>query len=135
MFDTPQLAAGLFIRGYQISKKGTSMNRIIFLVATLFGGCAAIPLAPEAMKVEIAREAPKNCKKLGDVVGTQGSWFTGDYTSNKNLMIGARNDLRNQAHKMGGNVVVIENTSNATSAINVGTNNTTVVGTAYLCEN
>ncbi len=110
------------------------MNRIIFLVATLFGGCAAIPLAPEAKKVEIAQEAPKNCKKLGDVVGTQGSWFTGDYTSNRNLMIGARNDLRNQAHKLGGNLVVIENTNNATSAINVGTNNTTLVGAAYLCE-
>ena len=104
------------------------MNRIIFLVAALFGGCAAIPLAPEAKKVEIAQEAPKNCKKLGDVVGTQGNLFTGDHTSNKNLMIGARNDLRNQAHKLGGNLVVIENTNNATS-------NTTLVGAAYLCEN
>ena len=110
------------------------MKRIILLVAALFGGCGAIPLVPEAQRVDIVQEAPKNCKKLGDVVGTQGSWFTGDYTSNKNLMIGARNDLRNQAYKMGGNVVVIENTNNATSAINVGTNNTTLVGAAYLCE-
>ncbi len=109
------------------------MKWTIFFAVALIGGCAAIPLTAGAEKVEIAQETPKNCKKLGDVVGTQGSWFTGDYTSNKNLMTGARNDLRNQTHKMGGNVVVIENTNNSTSVLNVGTNNTTVVGQAYLC--
>ena len=110
-----------------------TMKRIILLTVALVSGCAAISLVPDAERVEIAQETPKNCKKLGDVVGTQGSWFTGDYTSNKNLMIGARNDLRNQAHKMGGNVIVIENTNNSTSGFNVGTNNTTVVGAAYRC--
>ncbi|EBC8888954.1 DUF4156 domain-containing protein, partial [Salmonella enterica] len=27
-------------------------------------------------------------------MGSQGNWFTGDVTSNKNLVIGARNELR-----------------------------------------
>jgi Domain of unknown function (DUF4156) len=109
------------------------MKRTIVFAAALITGCAAIGLTPGAEKVELVQETPKNCKRLGDVIGTQGSWFTGDYTSNRNLMAGARNDLRNQTHKMGGNVVVIENTNNATSTLNVGTNNTTVVGPAYLC--
>ncbi|EAM9845690.1 DUF4156 domain-containing protein, partial [Salmonella enterica subsp. enterica serovar Infantis] len=26
-------------------------------------------------------------------MGSQGNWFTGDVTSNKNLVIGARNEL------------------------------------------
>ena len=78
------------------------MKRTIVFAVALITGCAAISLTPGAEKVEIAQEAPKNCKRLGDVIGTQGSWFTGDYTSNKNLMAGARNDLRNQTHKWEG---------------------------------
>ncbi|EAA9593782.1 DUF4156 domain-containing protein, partial [Salmonella enterica] len=31
-------------------------------------------------------------------MGSQGNWFTGDVTSNKNLVIGARNELRNEAY-------------------------------------
>jgi Domain of unknown function (DUF4156) len=109
------------------------MKYALVVAAVLASGCSAIPLSPDAAIVEIAQQVPTKCKKIGDVVGSQGSWVTGDYTSNKNLMIGARNDLRNQTQKMGGNVVVIENTNNASSAFNVGTNNTTVVGTAYRC--
>lgn len=41
-------------------------------------------------------------------MGSQGNWFTGDVTSNKNLVIGARNELRNEAYKLGANVVYVQ---------------------------
>lgn len=98
-------------------------------------GCAANTALPEAQKVEIVNELPdKNrCKFLGEVVGSQGNWFTGDWTSNKNLVVGARNELRNETHALGGNVVYVQALSNSSAWGAMGTTNTTAVGKAYSC--
>lgn len=78
------------------------------LAATLVG-CSAKELKPQARNVIVSRHAPsKNCRILGNVVGEQGGSFTGGWTSNRKLMIGAMNDLKNQAYEMGGNYVVLE---------------------------
>lgn len=71
----------------------------------LLAGCQAIPLQPGAEQVRVTNEEPKGCKFLGDATGNQGNAFTGEFTSNRNLETGARNDLKNQARAMGGNVV------------------------------
>lgn len=55
----------------------------------------------------INSEPGKECTYLGDVIRNQGNFFTGGFTSNSNLEKGARNDLKNQAANMGGNVVSI----------------------------
>jgi hypothetical protein len=104
-------------------------------IVILLNGCAAIPASPEAQKVEITNDAPDKtkCKFLGEVVGSQGNWFTGDVTSNKNLVIGARNELRNQTHSLGGNVVYIQDMKNTNAYGSAGTTNTTAVGKAYKC--
>lgn len=39
---------------------------------------------------------------LGEVAGSQGNWITGAYTSDKNLLVGARNDLRNETFELDG---------------------------------
>ena len=105
------------------------------LVALLYG-CAASPVLPEAQQVEIVNELPEmtKCKFLGEVVGSQGNWFTGDYTSNKNLVVGARNELRNETHALGGNVVYIQDMKNTNAWGSLGTTNTTAVGKAYRCQ-
>ena len=85
--------------------------------------------------VELVTEKPAgNCKPIGDAVGSQGNWFTGDYTSNKNLLVGARNDLRNKAAKMGGNYVWVQDSSNTNAWRSKGTSNTTVLGVVYRCD-
>lgn len=43
-------------------------------------------------------------ENLSENSGIQGKWFTGDYTLNKNLVSGARNELLNEAHALGGNL-------------------------------
>ena len=70
------------------------------------------------------------CTYKGEVAGSQGNWLTGGWTSNKNLALGARNELRNEAAKLGANVVVITETLNSTDAENA-LENVTHIGRAY----
>ncbi len=110
-------------------------NIFIASVALLIAGCSAIQVNPEAQQVEIHVEKPTGvCKQLGEAVGSQGGWLTGDYTSDKNLMVGARNDLRNSAAAMGGNYVWLQQTNNSNSPSSRGTTSTTVIGMVYRCQ-
>ena len=112
--------------------------RGLFLVvatAAFVSGCAAIQATPEGAKVELVNEKPTgNCKALGEVIGSQGNQFTGDLTSNEDLLLGARNDLRNKAAALGGNVVYVQYLSNSTAWRSAGTTNTTLLGQVYKCQ-
>lgn len=113
------------------------MQKLFLITAFIFlNGCAAISASPEAQKVELTNEAPDKakCKFLGEIVGSQGNWFTGDMTSNENLVIGARNELRNKAHSLGGNMVHVQDMKNTNAYGSAGTTNTTAVGKVYRCE-
>jgi len=82
------------------------MKKLFPLLAVLsLGACSALPLQEGASLVRLTHQEPSsdNCKFLGDVTGNQGDFFTGGYTSNA----GARNDIKNQASKMGGNLVYL----------------------------
>jgi hypothetical protein len=110
------------------------------LVATLvisisLVGCAATQVMREAQIVELVNEKPNTdkCKFVGEIVGSQGNWVTGDFTSNKNLVVGTRNELRNEAYKLGGNVVYIQDMKNTNASRSLGTTNTTAIGKAYKC--
>lgn len=86
--------------------------------------------------VELVNDQPNRqaCEFKGEIVGSQGNWFDGDFTSNANLVIGARNELRNKAHALGANVVYIQDMKNTNAMDSVGTTNTTAVGKAYRCD-
>ena len=107
----------------------------MIILALILSGCSAIKVMPEANTVEIVNEpVDKNkCKFLGEIIGSQGNWFTGDYTSNKNLVAGARNELRNEAYKLGANIVYIQDMKNTNAWGSLGTTNTTAIGKAYKC--
>jgi hypothetical protein len=85
------------------------MRRPSVLALALMAGCAATPLQPGAELVRITHIEPNSgeCKWLGDVTGSQGNSYTGQYTTNANLETGARNDLKNKAATLGGNLVVM----------------------------
>ena len=110
-----------------------SLSLIAF--GLLLVGCSAAPLNPQAAHVELHTEKPSGaCQSLGEAVGDQGNWVTGDFTSNKDLLLGARNSLRNKAAEMGGNYVWLQNTLNASAWGSLGTTNTTAVGIVYRCQ-
>lgn len=115
-----------------------SSMKILFLisVSVVLSACAAKQTLPGAEHVELVNDLPdkEKCQFVGEVVGSQGNWFTGDLTSNKNLVIGARNELRNEAFKLGANVVYIQDLKNTNAYGSLGTTNTTGVGKAYKCK-
>ncbi len=109
---------------------------IIFCILIL-NGCSAIPAKPGAKSVYIVTEKPNldRCKFLGEVSGSQGNWLTGGYTSDQNLMVGARNDIRNATYKLGGNTAHIQNINNSSGRYRIsGTASSTIIGNAYDCK-
>ena len=108
----------------------------ISLLSVSVAGCASVALLPEAERVELVNEPPDRsaCEFVGEVVGSQGNWATGDFTSNKNLVVGARNELKNEASKLGANVVHVQDHKNTSADGSLGTTNTTIVGKAHRCR-
>lgn len=106
---------------------------VLFIAAVT--GCNSTPLNPGAESVRILQDQPKGCKYLGEVTGNQGNFFTGAYTSNENLETGARNDMKNQAYKLGGNVLVyLTNRAGQTNGRDSGMQtNVTLSGIVYKC--
>jgi hypothetical protein len=103
-------------------------------------GCAATSLKPGAARVMVTKNAaPPGCVYLGSVVGEQGGSFSGKYTSNANLAEGAFNDMKNKAHAMGANYVVLENTqagntmSGDKNGVSGGQTDVTHIGNAFKC--
>ena len=102
----------------------------------LLSACSAKEALPGAKKIDIVIEKPdpKRCTFVGEVIGTQGNWITGDYTADKDLILGARNELRNETYKLGGNVVYMQQTTMGSSFGSYGNTTTTNVGKAYKCK-
>ncbi|MCR6481004.1 DUF4156 domain-containing protein [Variovorax sp. ZS18.2.2] len=96
-------------------------------------GCASTAVTPQGASVELVTQKPPGCRLLGEAIGSQGNAFSGDFTSNNNLLQGARNDLRNKAAAMGGNVAQIQNALNATHPYSSGAISSSVVANVYAC--
>lgn len=114
---------------------------MVCLVVSSVAGCAATTLKPGAGRVLVTRQpVPQGCEYLGTVIGEQGGSATGGLTSNKNLAQGAMNDMKNKAHAMGANYVVLEDTragntiSGNHGSISGGQTDVTNIGNAYRCE-
>ena len=127
------------VHSFLMKLKGLDM-RVSFLIiasaiSALMTGCVANSVTEQGQKVVIVQSLPTQyqCTYKGEVVGSQGNWLTGGWTTNRNLALGARNDLRNEAAKLGANVVVIAETINSTDEKN-SLENITHVGRAYSCR-
>lgn len=114
----------------------------ICVVALSLSACQAIKLNPAAEKVRLTHNEPgQGCEFLGDITGNQGDFFTGGFTSNADLETGARNDLKNKAYNMGGNIIYIltqraGETSSYDSEHGGGSSqtNVTLTGNVYRCD-
>ena len=102
-------------------------------------GCSAVNLESGAQQVRVVTNEPQGCEYLGEVTGSQGDFFTGAFTSNANLETGARNDMKNQAAKLGANTVqLLTNRAGQTGSMGQGSGsmeqtNVTYTGAAYKC--
>jgi len=88
------------------------MRYILYLLVFSFlVGCSATHQPdPAAANIPIYSNFSQHdqCQYLGEVIGTEGQFYNYLFISNYNLTKGARDDLRNKAHQLGGNVIETE---------------------------
>jgi uncharacterized protein YbjQ (UPF0145 family) len=113
---------------------------LLIAFASALAGCAATTLNPAARGVIVSRPpAADGCKYVGTVIGEQGGSLSGGMTSNRNLALGAMNDMKNEAHALGANYVVLEDSkagntiSGSENGISGGQTDVTNIGNAYVC--
>ena len=116
------------------------LNRTILPLAVVAfaAGCAAAPLQnPAAAGIMISRNTPANeCRFVGEVRGSQGNFWTAEFTKDEDLVVGARNRLRDQAYQMGANYIQVEleNQSHNTADHSLGgVYSSVVIGNAFFC--
>lgn len=75
--------------------------------ALLLAGCSASnELTAGGQSVRFVEEKPsEQCHLLGTAYGKQSNWLSGQHGEEGGSMRGAANALRNEAAKMGGNVI------------------------------
>jgi len=80
----------------------------LLLLPAVLAACAPLELSAAGRDVRIVMRDPGgNCRHLGDVTGSRGNFLTGGFIPDATLETGARNDLKNRAAALGGNVVVL----------------------------
>ncbi len=116
------------------------MNRrmLLSIACLAISACAAKPMVPGAETVIVSNEpATPDCRYLGEVEGAQGNFVLAQFTADRKLIEGARNELRNQAYGMGANYVHVQVQSlshNTADDALGGTHTAVMVGHAFHCE-
>lgn len=113
------------------------MKKVLCVVAGItLAGCAATPLNSGAERVDVVTGSKdvKKCTYLADVVGSQGNRFTGPFTPTANLLLGARQALKNETLKLGGNKVLLQQQQYSQRELFGGTIDAVLVGKAYKCQ-
>jgi hypothetical protein len=118
--------------------KEKHMNRLIIIFPIAFlTACSAKQVSPGAEKIFVSENPPpQGCLYMGEVQGSQGNFWTSEFTSDRNLLTGARNEMRNQALSLGANYVVVETQSHSHNTAGYslgGTYASVIIGNAYKC--
>jgi hypothetical protein len=108
---------------------GMFKNVLVLLTLYILGGCAVVQLDPAATHVKFTANLVNvdNCEYRGEVIGTEGHWYTYLFIANEVLMQAALDDLRNNAAARGANTVYIDDPYNFSSSV-------TILGLAYYCS-
>ncbi len=110
---------------------------MLLTVAVPLAACAPVALnTPSATAVRLTNTEPgAQCKFLGDITGSQGDFLLGSITSNADLETGARNDIKNKAAAMGGNVVYVltSRAGQTGTKDSLAQTNVTLSGNVYRC--
>lgn len=68
-----------------------------------------------------------SCEFVGEVIGSEGHWYSFWFVSNALMVQGAINDLKNSVHAIGGNIVIVHDNFDFTTSV-------TLLGQAYACR-
>lgn len=101
---------------------------LIGLCTFLLLGCETTQLR-SSQDVHITWNSPPRleaCIAKGTVIGSEGSWYSFWFISNRDLMDGALNDIKNQATERGANTVDLNSPQPFGTSV-------TLLGNAYAC--
>ena len=108
-----------------------SMRYVLYFSVLIFlVGCSAThQIDPAAVDIPIYSNFSQHdqCQYLGEAIGSEGQLYNYFFISNYDLTKGARDDLRNKAYQLGGNVIETE------IAPFQYTTSTVFVGNVYRC--
>ena len=115
------------------------MNKLILIASVVFlAACAAKPASPGAERLYLSDDKPPaGCVFVGEVQGSQGNFWTAEFTSDRNILSGARNEMRNQALSLGANYVMVETQSHSNNTADHslgGTYASVIIGNAFACS-
>ena len=82
-----------------------------------------VPTKDNDLLTDIIRQ----CEDLGEVIGSEGSWYSYLLFSNTQLIQGAVNNIKNNAYETGANVVIVNKMVEFLTSI-------TMLGQAYDCK-
>ncbi|WP_250658116.1 DUF4156 domain-containing protein [Alkalimarinus coralli] len=105
---------------------------IVTLSSILSASCSLIETAelhPDARDVRMfdSYEQVEKCAFIKEIVGTEGHWYNYIFITNKDLTLGAVNDLKNEALSLNANSVHVHTNMSFTTSV-------TILGQAYRCE-
>ncbi|PKG80935.1 DUF4156 domain-containing protein [Colwellia sp. 75C3] len=80
----------------------------------------------EQVKIYDDYEQVQKCRYLGELVGSEGSWYTFFFISNTDLTLASIADLKNKAISIGANSIHIEDHMGFSTSV-------TFLGHAYEC--
>jgi len=75
----------------------------------------------------VAEDKSPTCRYLGEIVGSEGHWYSYLFISNSELTHGAMNDIHNKANELGANVVYLNDQIPFSTSV-------TFYGQAYHCD-
>ena len=107
-----------------------NMSVGFFALVCLMAGCAHfLPKKETApIRVHFQEQDVLSCAYLGEVVGSAGHWYSAWFLNNDDLINGALDDMRSQAHARGADTLFVAgNTLNFQTSV-------TLLGQAYRCS-
>ena len=100
------------------------------LLAAALAACETIQVrrGAERIPVYFSLEQVKGCAYLGEVIGSEGHWYSSWLLANERMTDAALNDLRNKAQEKGADAVYVpaQNLLFSTSM--------TILGQAFICR-
>ena len=70
----------------------------------------------------------EDCSFIADIVGTEGRWYSSVYIANKDLVLGALSDLKNEASAIEADTVIIKEIMTFATSV-------TIYAQAFDCQN
>jgi len=109
------------------------MNNFAISIFTLsLTACSTLEIdniseSDDTVRLYAEFESVEKCRFIDEIVGTQGHWYDYLFISNKNLTLGAVNNLKNEAQKVKANAVHVHTNMTFNTSV-------TILGQAYYCS-